>query len=231
MPSQIEITFAGQTLLLDAMGVLYWPDQQLLVASDLHLEKSTFLAAHGSLVPPYDTLDTLERLERAVIHYGPRELLLLGDSFHDRHAWARLDDTLRSRIQSITARVHRTSWIEGNHDIALQGAQPVTLQMSQLVRNILFSHEQEPATDHQIIGHFHPKTSITVQGKRVRGKCFVQTEKLLIMPAFGSYTGGLDLTHPAFAALTGGATLQPYLLHQKSIHRLPPFKGLHTLSL
>jgi len=57
-----RITFAGHSMVLNGHGVLYWPDQGLLVASDLHLEKGTFFAQRGSALPPYDTLDTLERL-------------------------------------------------------------------------------------------------------------------------------------------------------------------------
>src|SRR5436190_238990 len=43
-------------------GALYWPDQGLLVVSDLHFGKSERLARRGgSLLPPYENRATLQR--------------------------------------------------------------------------------------------------------------------------------------------------------------------------
>ena len=91
MSSACSIRFGGEEFHLLAEGALYWPEKGLLAVSDLHLEKATYLAGQGSFIAPYDTLDTLNRLDTLVQTHKPRELLLLGDSFHDHHAWQRLE--------------------------------------------------------------------------------------------------------------------------------------------
>ena len=58
------IDVAGVTLLADLSGALFWEEQSLLVVSDLHLEKGSSFAARGVLLPPYDTVATLESPRR-----------------------------------------------------------------------------------------------------------------------------------------------------------------------
>lgn len=220
MKSAHEIIFAGQHLLLDASGALWWSSQRTLIVSDLHLEKSTFLARHGSAIAPYDTLDTLERLEALLTHYQPQELVLLGDSFHDRDAWGRLEKPLRERLATLTARVTQCHWIEGNHDVLL-AAHNLPFIPNLIREGILLTHEHEPEQAMpQMLGHYHPKINLTYKGMYLRDRCFVQTSRLLILPAFGSYTGGLDTRHAAFKALTQGEPMQQYLLYKGKVHAL-----------
>lgn len=219
MMSACNIMFGGQELVLDASGALYWPQERMLVVSDLHLEKASFLARHGSLVAPYDTQDTLERLQNTIARYQPRELLLLGDSFHDREAWKRLDSTLLAMLERVIGSVEECRWIEGNHDVALM-AHALRFEEAHLRHGLHFRHEYAACEQPQIIGHYHPKTSVSLHGQWLRGPCFVQAETLLIMPAFGSYTGGLNLQDAAFASLFS-APVRPYLMHRQSLYKLP----------
>ena len=220
LPSTHTITFGGHALLLDASGALYWPEARILVVSDMHLEKSTFLAAHGSLIPPYDTLDTLLSLQRLITIYQPRELLLLGDSFHDAYAWVRLDASLPEKIAEIVSLVEQCSWIEGNHDSTLHHSPLQGFYVERDISGLLFRHEHRPTEQAQIIGHYHPKASITLHRSRVRGPCFAYTDSLLIMPAFGSYTGGLDITHEVYAPLANGQRWRLHLLYKQGIYKL-----------
>ena len=222
MTSVIEINFAGQALQLDPSGALWWPSRRILVVSDLHFEKSTFLAQHGSAIAPYDTQAVaLERLEALVRRYQPRELLLLGDSFHDRQAWARMDSGLQQRLLALAAQVEICRWLEGNHDAALS-TQALHFEKHHTVDGVFFTHEPETdITLPQIMGHYHPKASIGVKGMYVRGPCFVVTQRVLIMPAFGTYTGGLDIRHEVLRELIGKDAAQYYLLHKQSIYPVP----------
>ena len=222
MPSRsIEIGFAGQQLVLDGAGALYWPSQGTLVVSDMHLEKSTFLAQHGSFIAPYDTQDTLDRLEALIAYYRPRELILLGDSFHDRQAWERLDSSLRARIEQLSARVERCRWIEGNHDAALVTQGRIEFDVVREMHGISFLHEHRVQCQPQVIGHYHPKAVVALKGRHVRSACFMVTPSVLIMPAFGSYTGGLDIRHGAFQAILGEAKADVYLLYREKVYKLP----------
>ena len=75
---------------------------------------------------------------------------------------------------------------------------------------LLLRHEADPAeTRPELSGHFHPKLRIHHRGRLVSRRCFVATERKLILPAFGALTGGLDAHHPeivrAVGARRGGA--------------------------
>ncbi len=218
---ETRIQFGGQQLVLDAEGVLYWPAEKTLIASDLHFEKATFLAQHGALVPPYDTQDTLARLEKLVAHYRPARLILLGDSFHDRNAWARLDATLRTSIASLVESVGECIWIEGNHDVALAAHPLGALTGHVHLSGIHFAHDDSAASRPLIIGHYHPKAHISLGARTASGKCFIHSETLLIMPSFGSYTGGLNVRHTAIRSLFAEQEPQVHLLYRSTVYRVP----------
>lgn len=217
MASSLEIDFAGQRLVLDAGLGLYWPARQMLVVSDLHLEKASFLTRFGSPLAPYDTLDTLNRLEALVARYQPQSLVMLGDSFHDRHAWERLETTARQQFRTICGAVDTCHLVEGNHDIGLLSESGLNFTDSLEMDGLTFRHEPAECPEPQIIGHFHPKLRISLHGHRLTGKCFAINQNLLIMPAFGSFTGGLDMRDPVFAGLGGGDPLRPYIIHGHTI--------------
>ena len=83
------IHLAGERLMLDPAGALFWPAIGILVLSDLHLEKGTAFARKGMLLPPWDTHATLDRLASLLRRYKPASVVALGDSFHDAGGAAR----------------------------------------------------------------------------------------------------------------------------------------------
>lgn len=217
MPSTIEVEFAGHDMVLDADLGLYWPAAEALVVSDLHLEKSTYLAQFGSAVAPYDTLDTLVRLDRLRDRYRPKSLILLGDSFHDRAAWARLEPAARDSVLAICASVETCHLVEGNHDLGLAGTTDLDFCDEVVLNGLVFRHEPDGSGRPQVIGHFHPSLSTELRGHYLRGKCFAVNSRMLVMPAFGSFTGGLSLKDPAFAELAGSDPFRPYLVYRNTV--------------
>ena len=91
------------------------PRKACCVVADLHLEKGSSFARRGTLLPPYDTTETLARLARLIAHYAPRLVIALGDSFHDRGGHARLSAVDRSALTALQ-RGRDWIWITGNHD-------------------------------------------------------------------------------------------------------------------
>jgi DNA ligase-associated metallophosphoesterase len=217
MPSSLEIDFAGHRLVLDAALGLYWPARRMLVVSDLHLEKASFLTQFGSPLAPYDTLDTLNRLEALVAKYQPQSLVMLGDSFHDRNAWERLEAAARQQFKTICGAVDTCHLVEGNHDIGLLSESGLTFTDSVALDGLTLRHEPDSRAAPQIIGHYHPKLRTSLQGHRLTGKCFAVNQSLLIMPAFGSFTGGLDMRDPVFAELGGDDPLRSYIVHGRTV--------------
>jgi uncharacterized protein len=215
------IRFHGVDLLAEASGALVWPDERLLIVADLHLEKGSSFARRGVMLPPYDTRATLERLERAAAQHGARRVVCLGDSFHDGEAPARLDAEDARRLARLTAATDWI-WIAGNHDPAppaALGGRVVTGDLR--LGPLILRHIAEPLfAAGEVSGHYHPKASIDVRGRRLSGRCFVLDEYRLMLPAFGAYAGGLDVFEPALRALFPG-DFAVHLLARDRITPLP----------
>ncbi|WP_439816782.1 ligase-associated DNA damage response endonuclease PdeM [Zavarzinia sp. CC-PAN008] len=215
---------ADVPLQADLSGALYVPDTGTLIVSDLHLEKGSAFAARGIPLPPYDTWATLERVAEVVARLAPRTVVALGDSFHDRAAAGRLDERARARIRHLTQAADWL-WLTGNHDpeapADLGGAGCGT----HVLGDLRLVHEPaEPPAAGEVAGHLHPKARLTVRGRHVTARCFVTDGTRLVMPAFGAYAGGLDVTDPVYGGLfpTGFSVL---MLGRQSVHRLAGFGG------
>jgi len=191
--------FSGQRLLLDPAGVLVWPDQHVLVVADLHLEKASAAAQQGHLLPPWDTGLTLERLARLLRRYQPKTVIALGDSFHDRGGAGRMSHRETSRLLAMTKQV-RFVWVLGNHDPVAQNVGGEWVEKWQM-GPLTFRHEADPQGPGDICGHHHPKATVPARGTSVTRPCFVTDAKRIMLPAFGAYTGGLDVRDQAIAAL------------------------------
>ena len=108
-PDQAEIAVAGESALCDRRGALYFPEHGLLCVSDLHLEKGSSYARRGMLVPPYDTVATLLRLQAVIDHYRPKIVVSLGDSFHDGEGSSRLPSQMRLDLSARDNTVDRSA--------------------------------------------------------------------------------------------------------------------------
>lgn len=201
MHKQLPLNFAGHALQMDARGALYWPEEAMLIVSDLHLEKGSFLAAFGAPLPRYDTRRTLEALAQLIEEYRPEQLVCLGDSFHDVRGYGRLETSDRGQLLALIAKVPRWHWILGNHDPVMPCELPGERHIALMHKGLSLRHEPEREAGAQLIGHFHPCVRVSVSGQKVKGPAFVYDAHTLIMPAFGSFTGGLDVCHAAIASL------------------------------
>ncbi len=197
--SAAPIHIAGERLMLDPEGVLWWPTRRLLAVADLHLEKGSSLASRGALVPPYDSRATLDRLIPLVRRYRPARLVALGDSFHDRHGAARLPREDAARIAALAQAVELV-WVLGNHDPAPPEGLPGTTTEVMHEDPLTFVHDATGRAG-EISGHLHPKASVATRGKWVSRACFVADSRRVVLPAFGAYTGGLDVRAPAIRTL------------------------------
>lgn len=185
-------------------GALFWPARQALLVADLHLEKASWFARLGQMLPPYDSIATLAELGAIVEATGAREIWCLGDSFHDRHGCDRLPAPARDRLLALTAAT-RWTWITGNHDPGFADHCGGDIVDEAEVDGLLLRHEADPAEMRpELSGHFHPKLRITQRGRHISRRCFVATDRKLILPAFGSLTGGLDAGHPEIIRAVGG---------------------------
>ncbi|WP_447765753.1 ligase-associated DNA damage response endonuclease PdeM [Sphingopyxis panaciterrae] len=199
MPPPPVLDFAGHRFVALADRALFWPRHDALIVADLHLEKASWYAAHGQPLPPYDSHDTLDRLARLAAETGARAIWCLGDSFHDRDAAARIVPAIADRLRGQAAAT-KLLWIAGNHDGLSGGAWGGEVADELIIDGIVLRHQCDPAeTRPEISGHFHPKVRLTIRGRSVARACFAGDARRLILPAFGSLTGGLDAQDAAIA--------------------------------
>jgi hypothetical protein len=196
-----EVLVNGVELLADVSGALYWPSRYTLVVADLHLEKGSAFAARGQLLPPYDSAATLQALAEAIARYEPERVICLGDSFHDDGAAGRLAPEDGAALRRLTA-AHDWIWIAGNHDPLPPAAWGGKVETRVTLGALTFRHqaggEHAPG---EVSGHYHPRASVRTRARRITGRCFVGDGRRLVLPAFGAYTGGLDVLDSAIAGL------------------------------
>jgi uncharacterized protein len=195
------IHLSGERLMLDPMGAMIWPAARLMAVSDLHLEKGSSFARKGMLLPPWDTHATLDRLILLLRRWQPHIVVALGDSFHDADGAARLPHGEAARLNAMTE-AHRFIWVLGNHDPAPPSGLGGEWAESFDTGPIVFRHQaMATAEPGEVVGHHHPKAALTARGGTVSRPCFVVDGRRVMMPAFGAYTGGLDVRNPAIARL------------------------------
>jgi len=213
----MKIRVNGEVLALDPSGALWWPERQTLVLADLHFEKGSSYARHGTYLPPYDTRTTLKRIAKLQAEYAPARIVALGDSFHDRSADARLDNHERETLTALTA-AQEWIWIAGNHDPEppqwLGGTTAEEISDGGLVLRHEPSMRPPPG---EIAGHLHPCHTVTRRGRSLRRRCFVSDGMRMVMPAFGAYAGGLDLYDDVFERLFPRA-FRAYMLGERRVY-------------
>lgn len=201
----VPLSFAGHELLPLAQGALWWPARSALLVADLHLEKASWFAGGGQMLPPYDSMATLSDVEALAARLRADEIWCLGDSFHDPAGCERLPGPARALLESMTARL-RWTWITGNHDRLYAETCGGHVAAEVEVDGLLLRHEADPDEARpELSGHFHPKLRLSLRGRQLSRRCYVVSERKIILPAFGALTGGLDAGSRAILTALGGA--------------------------
>lgn len=226
MPHHADIILNGAALIARSDGALYWPDRRTLIVADLHFEKGSSFARTGQMLPPYDSRETIRSLKSAIEETNPSRVICLGDSFHDLAAAARLSQEDAAAIRSLTASCDWL-WIEGNHDpLPPQGLGGQT--RAELTEGpLVFRHEavDQPVAG-EISGHYHPKVKVKARARLISGRCFVENGKRMILPSFGSYTGGLNVHDPEISKYFGSG----FRVHLATRHGILSMPAARTLN-
>ena len=214
----VPFSFAGEDMLLVRGRAVFWPRERALLVADLHLEKASFFAASGQLLPPYDSRETLERLSLAIGETGARRVFALGDNFHDSAGVDRLEPHAAGMLAALVRAVEWV-WIAGNHDgIAARrcGGECVG---EAIVGGVALRHKAHNGAAAQanaapeLSGHFHPRIAVAARGRRISRPCAVLGERRMILPAFGALTGGMNAADPAILAAMQPARAIDAIVH------------------
>ena len=192
--------FCGEDLVALQSGALWWQREGLLCVSDLHLGRAERHARLGrGQLPPYETQDTLSRLETDLAGVQARKVICLGDSFDDLGAARSLSEANRLWIARLQAG-RDWMWIEGNHDPG-----PVNLGGAHLAEyrghGLTFRHIATPDETGEVSGHYHPKARVRTRARWITRPAFLIDSGRIVMPAYGTYTGGLYCHDASLSAL------------------------------
>ena len=203
----LRLAVCGTPVVMRCSGALWLEAERTLVVADLHLEKGSSYAARGQMLPPYDTRETLRRLEAEVVALAPAAVILLGDTFHDRFSEDRLAADDADRLRSL-ATGRRLVWVVGNHDADGPQALPGEVADELTLAGLTFRHEPQAGPQPgEVAGHLHPAARVKAPRGTVRRRCFVTDGERMILPAFGAYAGGLNVRDAAFAGMFPGHPL------------------------
>jgi DNA ligase-associated metallophosphoesterase len=203
-------------------GALWWADTRMLVVADLHLEKGSSFARRGQLIPPYDTFETLTALARLINRLQPQVVVALGDSFHDDDGASRLSVTHRVMLKGLQIG-REWIWVAGNHDPSKPVGVDGTAVDEFAVGKLVFRHQPSPErVPGEVAGHLHPCARVYGRGKSVRRRCFAGDGFRLILPAFGAYTGGLDVLDRAFSGLFAEDSFRAFMLGDDRVYPVGP---------
>jgi DNA ligase-associated metallophosphoesterase len=193
----------GAAVTLRPSGALWIEAARMLVVADLHLEKGSSYAMRGQMLPPYDTRDTLRRLQAEVVAAAPEAVVLLGDTFHDRSSEDRLARDDAEGLRALSG-LTRLVWVVGNHDADGPRHLPGDVVDEIAVEGLILRHEPTPGRqDGEVAGHLHPCARVVASRGSVRRRCFVTDGLRMVVPAFGAYAGGLSIRDEAFSGLFG----------------------------
>jgi uncharacterized protein len=195
--------FGGHEFIIIGKTALFWPARGALIVADLHLEKASWFAARGQMLPPYDSQATLDRLGALIDASGAKEVWCLGDNFHDEDGPGRLSVKASAQLVRLTQSCD-WRWITGNHDETLPAYIGGTIMEEAEVDGLILRHralleEVRP----ELSGHFHPKVRASAKGRGVTRACFVRGTTKLIFPSFGAFTGGMAAGDAAIVDLVG----------------------------
>lgn len=208
----------------DPSGALYIEGLSLLVVSDLHLEKASSISRLGQYLPPYDTDKTLRKLQATVGKFQPKTILSLGDAFHDNEGRYRLSPSNLDLLGQLELE-YQFLWVVGNHDAAEIHNEKSITEVEIERDGFRFVHEARSHRPHpktyEVSGHYHPCATVIQRGRRLRRRCFIFDQNRMIMPAFGSLTGSLNVSDPIFKPLLDIKETNLILLGERSAHGFP----------
>jgi DNA ligase-associated metallophosphoesterase len=191
-----EISVLNQRLQLLPEKAVYVPDLDLLLVADVHLGKSEAFQSLGIPIPNRVNQDTLDRLQNLCDRLFPKTLIVLGDLFHSLRGF---DDTiLQSWVHFTETCGAAVQVILGNHDRAiatLLSAYAIPFHTRPVeYPGLILSHEPANVPNCvNLCGHIHPCLLLKTRLDTLRLPCFFLEQHRLILPSFGSFTGGYEM--------------------------------------
>lgn len=194
MTKEKTISIFDQTWILHPEKAVFWKDTDTLILTDLHLGKSGHFRKSGIAAPGKINSKNLERLTKLLTQFMPSRLYILGDLFHSsaNRDWFEFEEWLNTHTGP------EITLLTGNHDLLHASFyQTAGIQTAGELKEgpFHFIHDSGHLKNGRddsvpVSGHIHP--GIILKGKArqsLRFPCFLISEKKILLPAFGEFTG------------------------------------------
>ncbi len=186
-------------LLLHPQRAAFWSATKTLLVADVHLGKEQVFARAGNPIPAGPSEADIVRLDELVLQSGATRLLILGDLIHARpnrsEQWLDKFTSFLDQHQQLSVEV-----IAGNHDKP-EGQLLIDDRVhwhSEPMHEGALVFQHEPGTDtrgHVVCGHVHPCYRLTAsRNDTVRAPVFWLGQQYSVLPAFGQFTGGHNVS-------------------------------------
>ena len=215
MTRSLNVHLEGEDICLLAEKALYWPRHRALLIADAHFGKAAAYRRLGQPVPVGTTQTNLNVLDQLLAEHDCQQIIFLGDFLHAKESHAPRTLALLEQWRERHAELKLTL-IRGNHDLRA-GDPPAQLRIEVVAEPLLITpfalqHEPVPhSTHHVLAGHVHPTFRLHGKGRQsVRAPCFSLGDRISLLPAFGAFTGGMNIDADA-------STRRIYLIADRAV--------------
>lgn len=199
MSTPYPVRLAGEELWLLPEKAIYWPALQALLIADVHFGKAAAYRSLGQPVPQGTTTQNIAVLDALLSALPCRQVIFLGDFLHGPGSHAAATLAVLSQWRARHADMDMIL-IRGNHD-KRAGDPPAALNICVVPEPMLlgpFALQHEPTPHpgrHVLAGHVHPVYRLHGKGRQsLRLACFRMAEDVSLLPAFGAFTGGYQVS-------------------------------------
>ncbi len=190
-----KIRIFEQDFVLDPRRALFWPSEESILISDTHFGKSSIFRRFGLQIPEGSDEKTLITMASLIKDYQVKRLFVIGDFVHG----ALSEGDIFFKLFKTWRKVHNhlsVILIQGNHDVNLRHCCLNNLEIYEryAIQSTELVHDPESAIGSSYIsGHIHPYLNFRTSQESLRMPIFWCSKEALILPAFGSFTGGKNI--------------------------------------
>lgn len=200
VPGALAITLCDEQVILLPQKAMFWPKHSTLFLADAHFGKAGTFRSHKIAIPSGITETDLSKIDFLVEQLSVQKIIFLGDFIHAKSGMTkRITEQLwQWREKHSTLSV---SLVKGNHDRSIKGIAELLrielLDEPYLMAPFILCHH--PDRDYKpegfvFCGHLHPAVKLYGQAKqKVRLPCFYVQQNQVVLPAFGTFTGCMEI--------------------------------------
>ena len=196
MKDGVSVVFAENKLQLLPQKAVWWEAESTLLMSDVHLGKGETFRRQGLAIPTGSSADDLASITALIERWHPARVAILGDLVHGVPGEQLVDTFRRWRDRH---RAIEMILVAGNHDQHMHSIPEAwSLAVCELdtCANLTLAHApSDDESGFEIVGHIHPAIRMRAgRNDSLRAPAFWLQPRRLVLPAFGSFTGGYTIS-------------------------------------